>query len=80
MLLNSKLSQGTFVLGLVVTLVASVGAAGGTALPQRNTDSVTGASHSGVKSAAAQALDLEAIFADVHYRDIGPTRQSGRVG
>jgi len=78
MLLNSKLSQGTFVLGLVVTLVASVGAAGGTALPQRNTDSVTGASHSGVKSAVAQALDLEAIFADVHYRDIGPTRQSGR--
>ncbi|MEE2649858.1 MAG: hypothetical protein VX389_07805, partial [Acidobacteriota bacterium] len=78
MLLNSKLAQATFVLGLVVTLAANVGAAGGTAVPQRDTDSVTGISHSGVKTAAAQAPDLEAIFADVHYRDIGPTRQSGR--
>ena len=36
MLLNSKLAQATFVLGLVVTLAANVGAAGGTAVPQRH--------------------------------------------
>jgi len=26
----------------------------------------------------AQGIDLDAVFADVHYRDIGPSRQSGR--
>ena len=53
MLLNTKLSRGTFVLGLVVTLAANVSAAGGNAVPQRDTDSVTGASHSDAKIAVA---------------------------
>ncbi len=73
----SKLAQGAFVLGLVVTLVANVGSANVAVAAQRDADTVT--AHRGVQTPpGAQAPSLDAIFTGVHYRDIGPTRQSGR--
>jgi hypothetical protein len=71
-----KLAQGVFALGLVVILVVNVGSADAAA--QQVAEEVSVAAPRGVGTAVAQAPDLDAIFADVHYRDIGPTRQSGR--
>ena len=72
----SKLAQGAFALGLVAILGVNVGSADAAA--QQVTENVIVTTTRGVRTAVAQAPDLDAIFADVHYRDIGPTRQSGR--
>ena len=67
----SKLAQGAFALGLIAILVVNVGSADAAAQT-----SVSVTSSSGVS--VAQAPGLDDVFAGVHYREVGPTRQSGR--
>ncbi len=67
----SKLAQGVFALGLVAILVVNFGSADAAAQTSVSVTSTRGPS-------VVQAPDLDAIFAAVHFRDIGPTRQSGR--
>jgi len=71
----SKLASGIFTLGVMAVLVVNVGSADAAA--QSVAESVTlSAASSAV--APAQAPDIDALLADVQYRAVGPTRQSGR--
>ncbi|MGD8816643.1 MAG: hypothetical protein PVJ51_05615, partial [Acidobacteriota bacterium] len=70
----SRLASTAFAVGLAALLVVNVGSADAAAqvVPQPLVASPA------VTAAAPQAVDLDAILAGVHYREIGPTRQSGR--
>lgn len=73
----SKAASGVFALGLVAILVVNVGSADAAA--QAITENATAVSSSIYSEVAvAQAPDLDAILSNVHYREVGPTRQSGR--
>jgi len=86
MRLLSRLAQGAFALVLLSVIVVDVGSADAAASAARVVGSVSGSAAGAsaaaivapATGAAAQGVDLDALFANVHYREIGPTRQGGR--
>ncbi len=76
----SKLASGVFALALVTIMLVNVGSAD--AARANGESAATGVSPSLATapslSSAVQSVDLDAILANIHYREVGPTRQSGR--
>jgi photosystem II stability/assembly factor-like uncharacterized protein len=70
----SRLASAAFAVGLAALLVVNVGSADAAAqvAPQPFIASLA------ATPVAPQSVNLDAVLAGVHYREIGPTRQSGR--
>lgn len=74
----SKLAASAFALGLVFAVVVDVGSVDAAARTTTASVVATPTAPAVAGATAAQSYDLDAIFSNVHYREVGPTRRSGR--